>query len=121
MSKPMGMSFEEVRQVALALPEVEEGVAYGTPAFRVRKTLLARLREDGETMMVKADYAEREFRIAAQPETFFVTDHYVNYPALLVRLAQVHPTDMQVLLEQAWRYIAPKRLLKQYTVPAPAQ
>jgi hypothetical protein len=114
MSDAVGMSFAEVRALALALPEVEEGVAFGTPAFRVRKTLLARLREDGETMMVKADYAEREFRIAAQPEVFFITDHYKNYPALLVRLAQVHPAEMQVLLGKAWRMIAPKRLLKQH-------
>lgn len=70
MSSPI--TIDTIRQLALALPEVTEGVCFGTPAFYVGKKLLARLREDGETLAIKADYAEREFWMLAKPETFFL-------------------------------------------------
>jgi YjbR len=57
------VTFETVRAIALALPGVEEGTSYGTPAFRVRGKFLARLREDGETLVVKCDYHERDLRM----------------------------------------------------------
>jgi hypothetical protein len=105
-------TIETVRQLALALPEVSEKLCHGTPAFYVRQKLLARLREDGETLAIKIDYAEREFRIMASPEVFFVTDHYVGYPMMLVRLPLVQAEDLHTLLAQGWRMIAPKRLLR---------
>jgi hypothetical protein len=116
MSSPI--TIDTVRQLALALPEVTEGICFGTPAFYVRKKLLARLREDGDTLAIKAEYAEREFWMLAQPETFFLTDHYVGYPMLLIRLATVQQADLQTLLSQAWRMIAPKRLIKSVDMAA---
>ena len=101
-----------MRQLALALPEVTEGRSYGTPAFHVRGKLLARLCEDGETLAIKIEPAEREFRILANPDAFFVTDHYVGYPMMLVRLSVVQADDLRLLLEQAWRMVAPKRLVQ---------
>ena len=74
-----------------------EGICFGTPAFYVCKKLLARLREDGDTLAIKADYAEREFWMLAQPETFFLTDHYVGYRMLLIRLATVQHADLHPL------------------------
>jgi hypothetical protein len=103
-----------VRRLALALPGVEEGVSYGTPGFRVRGKLLARLWEDGATLVVKCGDDERDFRMKANPETFFVTDHYRGYPTVLVRLARVRQADLQAVLEEAWRRQAPKRLVKEY-------
>ncbi len=108
---PPPMSFETVRRIALALPGVEEGTAYGTPAFRVRGKFLARLWEDGEVLVVKVGHDAREVRLAANPGTFFITDHYRGYPAVLVRLAAVEPAALAELLEEAWRYSAPKRLV----------
>ena len=78
----------------------------------MRGRLLARLREDGETLAIKTEPAEREFRILTNPDAFFVTDHYVGYPMMLVQLAVVQIDDMRVLLEQAWRMVAPKRLVR---------
>jgi hypothetical protein len=100
-----------VRRIALALPGVEEGPCYGTPGFRVRGKLLARLREDGETLVVKLPADERDLLLAAAPEIFFTTDHYRNYPSVLVRLPAIAPEALQDLIEQAWMEIAPKRLL----------
>lgn len=100
-----------MRRLALALPGVEEGPCYGTPGFRVRGKFLARLWEDGETLVVKCGDDERDFRMQADPQTFFITDHYRGYPTVLVRLARVSLSDLREVLEQAWRRSAPKRLI----------
>ena len=105
------MKFESVRRILLALPGVEEGPCYGTPGFRVRGKLLARLREDGETLVVKCGDDERDLRMHADPKTFFTTDHYRGYPSVLVRLASVDTGALRDVLEVAWRRSAPKRLV----------
>ena len=104
------VTFQTVRELALALPEVEEGTSYGTPAFKVKGKLLARLKEDGETLVVKIDFDTQEILMRADPETFFLTDHYVGWPTILVRLARVDRDDLARLLEDSWRQNAPKRL-----------
>jgi hypothetical protein len=105
---------ETVRGVALALPGVEEGSSYGTPGFRVSGKFLARLWEDGETLVVKCGDEERDFRIQAAPRTFFITEHYRGYPTVLVRLARVQLAELREVLEEAWRRAAPKRLVAEY-------
>ncbi|HSS50337.1 MAG TPA: MmcQ/YjbR family DNA-binding protein [Thermoanaerobaculia bacterium] len=105
------MTFDDVRQIALALPGVEEGISYGTPSFKVKGKFLSRLKEDGETLVVKIDFDERDILMAANPETFYITDHYLGYPAVLVRLATVDPDDLRELFEGGWRLVAPKRLV----------
>ena len=55
--------------------------------------------------------SERAMRISADPETFHITDHYINYPWVLVRLAVVRQDDLKEILADAWRCAAPKRLL----------
>ena len=114
MPKPARVTLTTVRRLALAFPGVEEGLSYGTPGFRVRGRFLARLWEDGETLVVKCGDDERDFRMKADPETFFTTDHYRGYPTVLVRLARVSEDDLQAVLEEAWRRQAPKRLVKEY-------
>jgi hypothetical protein len=96
--------------MALALPGVEEGTSYGTPAWRVKGKFLARLREDGESLAVKIGFDERDFLLASDPETFYITDHYRGYPMVLVRLTRVRPDVLRQVLEQAWLNAAPKRL-----------
>lgn len=105
------VTFETVRELALELPGVEESRSYGTPSFKLRKTMLARLREDGETLVLKTDPLARDTLMQADPETFFITDHYVGYPLMLVRLATVTREQLRDLLDDAWRGAAPKRLL----------
>ena len=108
------MNLQTVRRLALALPGVEEGPCYGTPGFRVRGKFLARLWEDGRTLVVKCGDEERDFRMQADPKTFFTTDHYRGYPTVLVRLPGVRLADLRDVLEQAWRRSAPKRLIAAY-------
>jgi hypothetical protein len=105
---------QTVRRLALAFPGVEEGPSYGTPGFRVRGKFLARMWEDGETLVVKCGDEERDFRMLADPKTFYITDHYRGYPTVLIHLARVRLTDLRDVLEEAWRRNAPKRLVAEY-------
>lgn len=106
-----GVTEHDARRFLLALPGVEEGPCYGTPGWRVKKRFLARLKEDGDTLVVKVGDEERDILMAADPKTFFITDHYVGYPTVLVRLSSVRKDVLREVLERAWRRVAPKRLL----------
>ncbi len=114
MPKASTRYLDTVRRVALALPAVEEGPSYGTPGFRVRGKFLARLWEDGKTLVVKCGDEERDFRMQADPETFFITDHYRGYPTVLIHLSRVRVSVLREVLEEAWRRNAPKKLVAEY-------
>jgi hypothetical protein len=101
-----------VRELAHTLPGVEDGTSYGTPALKVKGKLLARLREDGETLVLRADALSREALLRAAPAVFFLTDHYRDYPWVLVRLSAARREQMRELLEDAWRRVAPARLAR---------
>ena len=110
-SKAKPVTFDTVRQLALALPGVEEKTSYGTTAFNVNGKLLARFHQDGESLVVKVEYAAREVLMGANPRTFYITDHYRCWPWVLVRIASVDTEDLRQLLEEAWRRSASKRLV----------
>jgi len=97
------MTFADVRKLALSLSNVEEGTSYGTPAFKVSGKLFIRLREDGETLVLATTFEEREELIAADPETYYLTDHYLHYRYVLVHLSRVHPDALRDLINRAWR------------------
>ncbi len=105
------VTWDTVRRLALALPGVEEGTSYGTPAFKVKGKLLARFHQDGESLVVKIEYAAREVLMGAKPETFYITDHYRCWPWILVRIASVDLEDLRGLLEEAWRSSVPRALV----------
>jgi hypothetical protein len=105
---------DDVRRIALALPGVTEGTSYGTTAFRVGQKLLARLHQNGTDLVIRIGFDERDMLMESDPETFYITDHYRSYPAMLVRLARVHPDQLHRLFEQIWRANASKRLVKAF-------
>jgi hypothetical protein len=104
------VTFETVRRMALALPEAEEGMSYGTPAFKVRQKLFARLREEG-VLMVKCDLVYKDILLQSQPAIYFTTPHYDGYAGILVRLDVADEEELRDLLADAWRMAAPKRLV----------
>lgn len=110
-------AFAPVRKAARGLPEVEERTSYGTPALFVRGKLFARIWEDGATLVVRADFDSREALLRAQPRIFHLTEHYRDYAAVLVRLAEVTPARLAVLLSDAWEFVAPKTLVKARRAP----
>src|ERR1035438_4743476 len=99
----MAVTFDEVRRIALSLQSVEEGTSYGTPAFKVGGKLIARLKEDGDSLVVGTTFEEREEMMGADPETYYITDHYLKYPWVLVRLSRVQSDALRDLLGRAWR------------------
>jgi hypothetical protein len=110
--KPAGVTFDKVKAVALALPEVAESTSYGTPALKVRGKLMLRLREDHETLVIRSSWENRERLMTLEPEVYFLTDHYRAYPWVLARLSSLAPEALPALFESAWREAAPKSLLK---------
>ncbi|MEK6303391.1 MAG: MmcQ/YjbR family DNA-binding protein [Acidobacteriota bacterium] len=103
------VTFETVRELALALPGVKEGTSYRTTAFKVNGRLLARFHQDGETLVVKCEFAAREVLMGVNPTTFYLNDHYRCWPWVLVRVSNVHLDELRGLLEDAWRASASKR------------
>lgn len=104
------MTWEEVRALAHALPGVDDGTSYGTPALKVRGRLLARLREEGETLVLfDVGFDEREALIESRPQVFHVTDHYRDAACVLARLPAADAADLKGLIERSWRLRAPKR------------
>jgi hypothetical protein len=105
------VTFDDVRKVAHRLAGVEDSTSYGTPALKVRGRLFARLRQDGECFVLRSTILDRQILMQANPDVFFLTDHYVGYPWVLVRLSAVRKKDLPVLIEGAWRLVAPKSLV----------
>ena len=105
----MSVTFEAIRKMALALENVEETTSYGTPAFKVGRTMIARLRDEIGALVVGMRIEDREQLIAEDPETYFVTDHYLKYPYVLVNLSRVTPDAMRDLLRGAWRSAAAEK------------
>lgn len=105
------VTYDTVRELARDLPHVEESTSYGTPALKVRGKLLARLKEDGETLVLRTDAFERAHLMQAAPAVFFITDHYREHPWVLIRLPAIGVEQMREMLEGAWRRVAPKKLV----------
>jgi hypothetical protein len=97
------MTYDDVRKIAVTMPNVEEGTSYGTPALKVKKKLFVRLREEGDVIVLKMSFEAREAMIAEEPEKYFITDHYLNYEWILVRLPKVTEPEMRDLLNVAYR------------------
>ncbi len=112
-AKHVGTTYDRVCQLARALPGVEEGTSYGTPGLKVRGKFLARLREEGVLVVKVGSMVERDYLRTSDPAIFYITDHYRDYPAVLVRLPCVSEPMLRELLTDAWRRIAPRRLVAQ--------
>ena len=103
------ISFDTVRKIGLALPGVEERTAYGAPALKVHEKLLAcipthRSAEPG-SLAVRVGFDDRAELLAAAPDVYYVTDHYLNYSAVLVRLSRVTPDVLRDLLGMAHKFV----------------
>jgi hypothetical protein len=112
-----GTSWERICRDAARLPGVELGTSYSTPALFVRKKLIARLREDGETVAVRVELSDRDVLLEADPSAFFLTEHYRAHPWVLVRLGKARHASALEVIERAWRQVAPRRLVASLSAP----
>jgi hypothetical protein len=109
------MTFDEIRKLALAWPEVEDGTSYGTPALKVRKKMLVRLKEDGDSLVMPGvPQDERDMLVESQPKIFYVTDHYKDYPMVLIRLSKAKRAIVEPLLRRQWRALASRAAAREF-------
>jgi len=101
MPRRKRVTYDTVRRIALTLPDVEEGTSYGTPALKVKGKLMVRLRPDLDSIVLKMPFDERDELMHAEPETYYITDHYEPYPWILVRLTTVKESALTGLLKIA--------------------
>src|SRR4051794_21817219 len=104
------MTFRTVRTIGLRLPGAEEGTMYGSPALKVGGQMFACIAvhksAEPNTLIVWMDFAQRDALIAEDPDTYYLKDHYVNYPVVLVRLSRATPDAMRDLLHGAWQFVS---------------
>jgi hypothetical protein len=106
------IDFDVVREIALAMPDVEESALHGHPSLKVSGRLLAcpAIHKSAEpnSLAVRIGFDERQALLASQPDVYYVTDHYINHPAVLVRLSRIRLDSLRDLLATAWRFASSK-------------
>jgi hypothetical protein len=104
-----GIDFEVVRKMALALPQVEQGTIHGALSLKVGGKILCcpALHSSAEpnTLAIRIDHAERAKLMNANPNIYYVTDHYLNYATVLVRLSRIDQNSLRKLLGVAWEFV----------------
>jgi hypothetical protein len=115
LHRPMSKStvnFDTVRKIGRAFPGVEESTAYGSPALKVRGKLLACLpahrSAEPDSLVIRVGFEDRAELLAATPDVYYLTDHYVNYTFVLVRLARVTPDILKDLLGMSYKFVTAK-------------
>lgn len=114
---------DDVRRIALSLPETKEKPWYGAPGFRVKDKGFLRIRSEAEGALVVfvADVGEKEALLASDPQRFFTTAHYDGYPIVLVNLPMVEVGELTELITESWRLKAPKRVRQAYDEAHPPE
>jgi hypothetical protein len=121
--------WDDVRRIALSMPEAAEQPMHGLPSWRARKKLFAWERPlraselellgeaapSGPILGARVEHpVAKEALLADDPEVYFTTPHFDGYPSVLVRLERIAVEELEELLIEAWLARAPKRLAKQY-------
>ena len=109
----MSVTRAQLKKIALSFPGVVEGTSYGKPSFLAGKTFFTRWRDEENSIVLIVDSIdERDMLLEADPRTFFITDHYRNYPSVLAYAAKIDAKTLRGMLERRWQKIVPKKLLK---------
>ena len=112
---PPGPEYRRLCELARKLPGVEESTSYGTPSLKVKGRILCRLRSEAEgALALRCDFLDRQILLQADPDAFFLTEHYRDYPMILVRLDRVRRRALPDLLLRAWKLVAPPKLVAEY-------
>jgi hypothetical protein len=122
-------TWDDVRRIALGLPETSEEVSWGHAHWRVkgkgfvwerplRRSDLEALGDgapDGAILGARVEHlVAKEALLADNPDVSFTTPHFDGYPAVLVRLDEISVDDLEEVIVEAWLCRAPKRLAQAY-------
>lgn len=107
------MTFDDLTKILLTWPLVEASTSYGTPSFKVKGKLLTRLREDGDSLLIKGvGPEERESLCETFPDLYYFTDHYRDYPMVLIRLSRADADTVTAMLDRTYQALLPKKRSK---------
>ena len=113
---PRGNSFKHVESIGRRLPDVEVTTTWGQPTLKVRGKMFVCMAShksaEPNTLVVMMDFADRDALIEDDPGTYYLKDHYVNYPCILVRLSRVHKDALRDLVIGAHRFVSAKARTK---------
>ena len=114
LSAAITKGYERYLKIALALPGAEASTSYGTPSVKIRGKILSRWRTEAEgALAIRCDFLDRQILLQTQPDVFFLTDHYVNYPMVLMRMEKISRDVLVDVVERAWRLVAPAKLVRE--------
>ena len=112
-------TWDTVEKIGLALPGVEVGTSWGTRALKLRGQMIACVptnkQAEKNSIVVRIDFAQREELLRAEPDVYYVKEHYLNYPCVLARLSRLHPDALRGLLAMGFSYVnarAPRKAAK---------
>jgi hypothetical protein len=107
---PRANRFERVEAIGHALPGVEVTTTWGKPALKVHGRMFACIAShksaEPDSLVVMMDFAQRDALVAEDPDTYYLKEHYVGYPCVLVRLGRVHPDALHDLIVNAHRRVS---------------
>ena len=117
------LDFDAVREIAMTMPEVEESTIHGAPSLKVHGKLLTcpaiHRSAEPNTLAVRIGFDQRAELMAAQPDVYYVTAHYVDYPTVLVRLLKIHRDQLSDLLSMARVFVLSKNKKSRSSVRRP--
>ena len=109
---PRASRFKIVEAIGRTLPDVEVTTTWGQPALKVRGKMFVCIAShksaEPDTLVVMMDFADRDALLEDDRDTYYLKDHYVGYPCVLVRLSRVHPDALRDLVIGAHRYVCTK-------------
>ena len=109
---PRSSRFTLVESIGRTLPDVEVTTTWGQPTLKVHGKMFVCIAShksaEPDTLVVMMDIADRDALIEEDPDTYYLKDHYVGYPCVLVRLSRVHPDALRDLVVGAHRYVSAK-------------
>jgi hypothetical protein len=105
------LSYAAVEKMLLGWPAVEQSTSYGRPSLKVAGRFFTWVKEDGDSIVIGGiDFDERDMLMETQGDVFYITDHYRNSRAVLMRLSKADPGTVETFLRRRWLAIAPKKL-----------
>lgn len=112
------LDFHVVREIALTLANVEKSTLHGAVSLKVRGKLLAcpaiHRSAEPNSLMVRIGPAERAQLLSAAPDTYYLTDHYLNHSAVLVRLSKIDRKSLESLLKKSVAFCECKKSDRQH-------
>jgi hypothetical protein len=114
MPAAIAKAHERYLLIALCMPGAELSTSYGTPSVKVRGKLMSRWRSEAEgALAIRCDLLDRQILLLTQPDVFFLTDHYRDYPMVLIHLRKASKAVLTEAVERAWRLVAPASLIRE--------